>query len=634
MKTFLRKSATFAFVLCMMTFFQRSAHAQQLSEEEMAQFKQDFESVKGMIDDAKGKTETLMEKLEAFEKYMKEGASKDIKKAAKVFNLSAGTEKELKNKVAEIRYALVKSGLSGKLENTLKKLEKASGYAKGASDVFEFAEKWDPKNARKKPTGGLRRIAEILESVSDIAEPFPLIKQIVGAYAEISSAFADKLDQLEETLKKFRQGNLCAVSSMYKKEQACFSAAKFDDDCASFFEWEMFPELRPATVFEHAEYKKYFFYYNGECAIFNGGYFDQCYKYSLLLFDEGEKPDEYFASQFGSRMKNWGEKQTKLIEEANKTYTGLLKLKYDTVKPIFKFLGYVNEDHAFDAPYDGYAKMDAELFTSHYLFKPQVRTDMQKLRDDYESHVFWYGSIQDFDNSKAKLSNLTVSIDGTPAVLKEGKYYAVVKKNASGAYRFQAQADGYDKFDKSYPSTAKSKSQIIYLRKPKKEETVKKPDKKQEKQSEKKKEPAGFTGVEVTGKFEGLSRTETPYVNGKKHGTQKIFNSEGNIYQETPYVNDEIHGIRKTYHTLLPSSVVYEEEPWVNGTLQGTKKIYGTDGKLRYEIPYVNGKKHGIQKEFTEDGNVFHEQYYENDKLVKSRIRYLGETEWKEQTYK
>lgn len=601
-------------------------HAQQLTEEEIEQFKQDFESVKGMMEQAQEKTEALKEKLAAFKKYMKEDASKDIKKAAKIFNISAGTEKELKNKVAEIHYALITSGISGKLENALEKLEKANKFAKSASDVFKFAEKWDPKNARKKPTGGLRRIAEILESISGAAEPFPLLKQMVGMYAEISTAFADKLDVLEETLKKFRQGNLCAVSSMYKEEQACFAAAKFDDDCASYFEWEMFPELRPATVFEHAEYKKYFFYMGGECLTVNGGDFDQCYKYSMLLFDEGQKPDEFFVSQFAVRIKNWGEKQNKLIEEAKKHYNNILKLKADSVKPILKFLGYVDEDYAYSAPYDTFVKMDADRFTAHYLFKAQVRTDMQKLREDYESHVFLYGSVQDFDNSKAKPANVTVSVEGTPAVIKEGKYYAVVKKNASGAYRFQAQADGYEKFDKSYPSMGKSKSQIIYFRKPKPKDIVKKPDK----QPAKQKEPSGFTGIEITNKFEGLSRTETPYVNGKKHGTQKIYNSEGKIKYETPYVNDKIHGLRKEYHTL-GTYTLSGEEPWVNGVIHGIVKSYSTEGELEREIPYVNGKIHGVKKYYDYDGNVYQEDYYENDKVVKIRRRFGGE--WKESTF-
>ena len=46
----------------------------------------------------------------------------------------------------------------------------------------------------------------------------------------------------------------------------------------------------------------------------------------------------------------------------------------------------------------------------------------------------------------------------------------------------------------------------------------------------------------------GILWFETPYVNGKEHGTEKIYYKSGALQCETPYVEGKIHGIGKIYN--------------------------------------------------------------------------------------
>ena len=77
-----------------------------------------------------------------------------------------------------------------------------------------------------------------------------------------------------------------------------------------------------------------------------------------------------------------------------------------------------------------------------------------------------------------------------------------------------------------------------------------------------------YTGTRI-GYFEdGSKKYETPYVNGKEHGTVIYYNEDGSKESETPYVNDKRHG---------------------------TKIEYRSGGSKKEETPYVNGKEHGTR---------------------------------------
>jgi len=58
---------------------------------------------------------------------------------------------------------------------------------------------------------------------------------------------------------------------------------------------------------------------------------------------------------------------------------------------------------------------------------------------------------------------------------------------------------------------------------------------------------------------------------------------------------------KKQYHSCGQE---YRLIPYVNGKRHGIEKGYRTNGTLDYEDPYVNGVNHGIEKWYHEDGTL------------------------------
>ena len=145
-----------------------------------------------------------------------------------------------------------------------------------------------------------------------------------------------------------------------------------------------------------------------------------------------------------------------------------------------------------------------------------------------------------------------------------------------------------------------------------------------------------FTGTAIFNRGDG-SRTETPFVNGKMHGTQIWYFKDGSTktsefvhgtgtvisyYEdgskkwETPYANGKMHGRRIEYNQ--DGSKKYEST-LVNGKQHGTVIHYREDGSTHSEIPYVDGKRHGTAIVYNEDGSKKFEAVFENDKMISEK---------------
>jgi len=48
--------------------------------------------------------------------------------------------------------------------------------------------------------------------------------------------------------------------------------------------------------------------------------------------------------------------------------------------------------------------------------------------------------------------------------------------------------------------------------------------------------------------------TETPYLDGKKHGMARVWDRDGNISSQIPYVDDKLHGMARFWHLGHPTS--------------------------------------------------------------------------------
>ncbi len=127
------------------------------------------------------------------------------------------------------------------------------------------------------------------------------------------------------------------------------------------------------------------------------------------------------------------------------------------------------------------------------------------------------------------------------------------------------------------------------------------------------------------------SKTETPRnKEGKIEGVVKKYYKAGSLYSTSEYVNGKKHGMERIYSPMytkidydsdvyfkrVPSkwkTYLFSEVNYVHGKKEGIEKIYekmyipnarpiAKERKLSSTIPYVNGKKHGYQKFYSYHG--------------------------------
>ena len=56
---------------------------------------------------------------------------------------------------------------------------------------------------------------------------------------------------------------------------------------------------------------------------------------------------------------------------------------------------------------------------------------------------------------------------------------------------------------------------------------------------------------------------ETPYINGKVHGTERVYYDSGALRSTILYVNDRRHGVQKMF---LESGALCEETLWIKSS--------------------------------------------------------------------
>jgi len=111
----------------------------------------------------------------------------------------------------------------------------------------------------------------------------------------------------------------------------------------------------------------------------------------------------------------------------------------------------------------------------------------------------------------------------------------------------------------------------------------------------------------------GLVKTVTSYVNGKKQGIHLEIDNRGDLTQKLNYFNDQLHGefVRYEY------SKVKEERFYLNNLLEGTLKKYYSNGKVQEESNFENGKREGVSRWYDQEGNLTIEyEYRDNERVV------------------
>jgi hypothetical protein len=87
----------------------------------------------------------------------------------------------------------------------------------------------------------------------------------------------------------------------------------------------------------------------------------------------------------------------------------------------------------------------------------------------------------------------------------------------------------------------------------------------------------------------GARKSETPYVDGIKHGLGRLFYESGAKKGELPFSR---------------------------GLLHGKVVIWYQSGAKRAETPFINGRQHGIAREWSENGRVTAERKWEYGKRI------------------
>lgn len=100
------------------------------------------------------------------------------------------------------------------------------------------------------------------------------------------------------------------------------------------------------------------------------------------------------------------------------------------------------------------------------------------------------------------------------------------------------------------------------------------------------------------------------YKEGRKHGTFKTYNSEGNVKEEKPYKEGKLDGSHKTYYT---NGKIEFEKNYRDGKQNGKDLYYESDGTLRRDHNYKDGKQIGKQFTFLKGTYELHETEYYNE---------------------
>jgi antitoxin component YwqK of YwqJK toxin-antitoxin module len=138
-----------------------------------------------------------------------------------------------------------------------------------------------------------------------------------------------------------------------------------------------------------------------------------------------------------------------------------------------------------------------------------------------------------------------------------------------------------------------------------------------------------------------LLRSETPYENGKKHGTKKNYSLCGTLLGETNYKNGKLDGVCRLYDSEIGDTYI----SYKNGKMNGPKKIffrgiatsisnfvkgrihglrtqYYESGIIRLKDYLVKGKREGLLTVYDEEGRIWIVCFYKNGKECKTEIKY------------
>ena len=146
--------------------------------------------------------------------------------------------------------------------------------------------------------------------------------------------------------------------------------------------------------------------------------------------------------------------------------------------------------------------------------------------------------------------------------------------------------------------------------------------------------------IKIYDKNENLIQTDEMY-SGMKHGTTTTFNTKGEIIGVMPYKNDLLDGKVEYYptHDGKPAQPfgVKQVTDYKAGSREGLSLVYHANGKIRQETQYKDNKENGYDRLYDTQGNILIDSTFKDGKMIESycfwkdgRKRKLTPTELKQ----
>ncbi len=111
------------------------------------------------------------------------------------------------------------------------------------------------------------------------------------------------------------------------------------------------------------------------------------------------------------------------------------------------------------------------------------------------------------------------------------------------------------------------------------------------------------TKIKITRHSNGGVQSETPYMNGKKHGMRLGRNEDGTKCWEEMWMDGKLHGMNTLWNK---DGTKWLERTWRNGNLHGTETRWFEDGQKMHEVMWRDGKEYtrSARIEWNENGGI------------------------------
>lgn len=111
----------------------------------------------------------------------------------------------------------------------------------------------------------------------------------------------------------------------------------------------------------------------------------------------------------------------------------------------------------------------------------------------------------------------------------------------------------------------------------------------------------------------GKLKKESPIVNGKIEGREKIYYESGELFSFVEYVGNKKNG---DYECYFGDGTIQQKGIYKDDKFNGFLKTYHTNGKLKNESINIDGKYEGYLTEYYFDGTVSSKKFYKGGKLI------------------